>query len=182
MPTMQIRWATPRRSRRGRIPRGVMPVIAGVVGAGLGAITQYLLDTAHGHARRARLRDQGVAAARRSGKHVRRAARRSVTSLRGRARGLAHRLVQSPTPFDDRTLVDKVRSEVFRRDRFPGHVVNIDAFDGVVTLRGQLQDDNAIRDLVGAVAAVHGVRRVENLLHTPHTTAPNVRGLQQPST
>jgi osmotically-inducible protein OsmY len=179
MPIRPIRSITHRQSR---IPRGMLLVIAGVVGAGLGAIAQYLLDTARGHARRARLRDQGAAAARRSVKRFRHAAKRNVTSLRGRARGLTRRLVGPAAPSDDRTLVDKVRSEVFRRDRFARQAVNIDAFDGVVTLRGQLEDDKAIRDLVDAVAAVRGVRRVDNLLHTPHTTAPNVRGLQQPST
>jgi osmotically-inducible protein OsmY len=181
MPASRIRWPFPRRSRR-RLPPGVVPVVAGVVGAGLGAIAQYLLDTARGHARRARLRDQASAAARRSARRMRHTAVQSVTTTRGRARGLAHRLVPSTEPVDDRTLVDKVRSEVFRRDRFARHVVNIDAFNGVVTLRGQLEDDAAIRDLVSAVGAVRGVRKVESLLHTPHTTAPNVAGLQQPST
>jgi len=57
--------------------------------------------------------------------------------------------------------------------------VNVDAVDGVVTLRGQLDDQDAIRDVEAAVGKVKGVRRVENLLHTPRTVAPNVRGLQR---
>ncbi|WP_345611498.1 BON domain-containing protein [Pseudonocardia adelaidensis] len=81
---------------------------------------------------------------------------------------------------DDRTLVDRVRSEVFGRQPFHGLSVNIDAVDGVVTLRGQLGDQDAIRDLGVAVGKVAGVREVENMLHTPDTVAPNVVGLQRP--
>jgi osmotically-inducible protein OsmY len=80
---------------------------------------------------------------------------------------------------DDRTLVDRVRTEVFGRRRFGRLSVNIDAVDGVVSLRGQLDDQDAIRDLEAAVGNVVGVHGVENLLHTPDTVAPNVVGLQR---
>jgi osmotically-inducible protein OsmY len=82
-------------------------------------------------------------------------------------------------PADDRALADRVRSEVLGEQRFQGLPVNVDAAGGVVALRGQLDDQQVIRDLELRVGKVPGVRRVENLLHTPGTTAPNVVGLQR---
>jgi osmotically-inducible protein OsmY len=171
---MQIRLIGPR-ARRRRPMRPVMIVVPAVVGAVTGALAEYLLDPAAGRARRARLRERSVATARRSVRRVERTTGQKVTYLRGRARGVAHHLtLPHPVP-DDRTLADKVRSEVLGDRRFGRHGLNVDAVDGVVTLRGQLEDSDTIRDLVAAVAKVHGVRRVENLLHTPDTTAPNLR-------
>jgi osmotically-inducible protein OsmY len=142
-------------------------------------VAEYLLDPARGHARRAGLRDRSAATGRRTVKRARRTAVRNAAYLRGRAHRVGHRLSPSHAPVDDRTLVDRVRTEVFGRRRF-GHLsVNIDAVDGVVTLRGQLDDPATIRDLAAAVGKVAGVRRVENMLHMPGTVAPNVVGLQR---
>lgn len=160
-------------------PPAVFVVGAAVLGGLIGAVAEYLLDPARGHARRAGLRERSAATGRRTVKRARRTATRNAAYLRGRAHRVGHRLSRSHPPADDRTLVDRVRSEVFGRRRF-GHLsVNIDAVDGVVTLRGQLDDPATIRDLAVAVGKVGGVRRVENLLHTPDTVAPNVVGLQR---
>jgi osmotically-inducible protein OsmY len=161
-------------------PRAVFLVAAAVLGALVGAVVEYLLDPARGHARRAGLRERSAAAVRRPVRRARRTASRNTAYLRGRAHRMGHRLSPSHPPVDDRTLVDRVRSEVFGRRRFHGLPVNVDAVDGVVTLRGQLDDKDAIRDLGAAVGKVTGVRGVENMLHTPDTVAPNVVGLQQP--
>ena len=73
---------------------------------------------------------------------------------------------------DDQTLVDRVESEIFRdRKKIKGKV-NINAEEGVVVLRGELESQYLIEDLVNAVREVDGVRNVENLLHTPGTEAP----------
>ena len=177
---MRNRFVRRRRSRRRPpAPRMMFVVAAAVLGGIIGAVAEYLLDPARGHARRAGLRQRSAAAARRPVKRVRRTAGRNAAYLRGRVHRVGHRLSRSHPPADDRTLVDRVRSEVFGRRRF-GHLsVNVDAVDGVVTLRGQLDDRDVIRDLEVAVAKVAGVRRVENLLHTPDTVAPNVVGLQR---
>jgi osmotically-inducible protein OsmY len=178
MQTWLNRW---RRARRQRRSRTVFMVMAAAVLGGLfGAVAEYLLDPARGHARRAELRERSAAAGRRSAKQVRRTAVRRAAHLRGRAHRMGHRLTTPyHPPVDDRTLVDRVRSEVFGHRRFGRLSVNVDAFDGVVTLRGQLEDQNTIHDLEVAVGKVTGVRRVENLLHTPHTTAPNLTALQR---
>ncbi len=64
-------------------------------------------------------------------------------------------------------LVDKVRSEVFGRRREVASHVSIDAANGVVTLRGELDDPAAITELELAVRRVNGVKDVVNLLHRP---------------
>jgi osmotically-inducible protein OsmY len=177
---MQYSWNKRHSVRRPPSPPRATLVVPAILGAVAGALVQYLLDPARGRARRAKLRDRSVAAVRRPMKRVRRTSGQKVTYLRGRARGMGHRLAPSGPPVDDRTLVDKVRSEVLGSPRFGRYSLNVDAADGVVVLRGQVDERDAISDLVGAVGKVTGVRRVENLLHTPHTVAPNVQPVQQP--
>lgn len=66
---------------------------------------------------------------------------------------------------DDRTLTDRVKSEIFRPVDSPKGDVVVDSENGVVHLRGSVATV-ALRDrLVGDATAVDGVRRVEDLLH-----------------
>lgn len=170
-----IRW---RRARRRAPSAAVLVGAAAVLGALFGAVAEYLLDPARGHARRAELRERSAAAVRRPAKRARRTAARKAAYLRGRAHRVGHRFMPSHPPTDDRTLVDRVRSEVLGHRRFGRLSINVDAVDGVVTLRGQLDDQDTIRNLEAAVGKVPGVCRVENLLHVPHTTPPNLQALQ----
>ena len=73
---------------------------------------------------------------------------------------------------DDQTLVDRVESEILRDRQEVKGKVNINAEEGVVVLRGELDSQDLIEDLVNAVREVDGVRNVENLLHTPGNEAP----------
>jgi len=73
---------------------------------------------------------------------------------------------------DDATLVDRVESQLFRDADVPKGGINVDAADGVVTLRGEV-DAPMIEEIAVRVAAVEGVTRVENLLHPPGTSAPH---------
>jgi BON domain len=136
-----------------------------MVGAGLA----YVFDPARGRRRRAELRDRGRAAVRREV----RAVERQASYRKGRAEGFAHRLRhRTPEPPDDNTLVDKIRSEVLGRV-VDGPHLTIDANDRVVTLRGQVDDQQAVEDIEREVRAMPGVADVVNLLHTPGTPAPN---------
>jgi osmotically-inducible protein OsmY len=76
-------------------------------------------------------------------------------------------------PENDATLVQKVRSEVLGSEPFAGHSIAVSAADGTVTLRGQLSDPAHISALEQRVDKVAGVRKVENLVHTPGSPAPN---------
>lgn len=172
------RWAR----RRSRLWRRAQLVAGMALGSAVGAVVQYFLDPGRGKARRARAKDEAVAAVRRPVKRLRRRAQQKATHLRDRARGKAHEVTARPTPpADDRALADKVRSEVLGDPRYARCTVNVDAVEGVVTLRGQLSRPEDIRDLSAAVQKLPGVRRVKNLLHLPGTIAPNVQELHDPA-
>ena len=67
---------------------------------------------------------------------------------------------------EDATLVDRVKSEVFRDERFKG-AVNVSAEFGVVVLHGELESADLVEQLVARVREVEGVRDVDNRLHLP---------------
>ena len=50
--------------------------------------------------------------------------------------------------------------------------VDVNAQEGVVQLRGELPSQGLIDTLVERTRKIHGVRDVENLLHTTGTEAP----------
>ena len=75
---------------------------------------------------------------------------------------------------NDPALARKVESEIFRAEDAPKGEVNVSAQDGVVELRGQLENAEAIDRLVAEAEKVDGVRGVKSLLHTPGEPAPNL--------
>jgi osmotically-inducible protein OsmY len=81
-------------------------------------------------------------------------------------------LKEEPKDFDDATLADKIRSEVFRDPGVPKGQVNVNVQRGVVQLRGELPRAELIDELVEQTRKVQGVREVENLLHVAGTEAP----------
>jgi osmotically-inducible protein OsmY len=90
--------------------------------------------------------------------------------LVGKTRGLVSGVV--PKSYDDWTLKAKVESELFRDEHEVKGSVNVNAQEGVVQLRGQVPSQDLIDALVERTRKIHGVRDVENLLHTPGTEAP----------
>ncbi|MDP8991640.1 MAG: BON domain-containing protein [Actinomycetota bacterium] len=139
--------------------------------AGLGAAVFYFLDPRSGRGRRARAKDQLVAKARRKGQEV----QQKASYVGGKLEGVAQSVRQpgGEAPADDKALADKVKSEVLGGQRFEGHQVVVDAADGVVALRGEVQTSEQIDELEGAVRKVAGVRDVENYVHVPGEPAPN---------
>ena len=77
-----------------------------------------------------------------------------------------------PKSYDDQTLKAKVESELFRDEHEVKGSININAQQGVVQLRGELPSEDLIQTLVERTRKIHGVKDVENLLHTPDTPAP----------
>jgi len=136
-----------------------------------GAAVAYLWDPDRGRSRRAQLRDQATARARRVGQDV----DSKATHARSIAEGKLEQVRQSEQapPPDDATLVDKVRSEVLGSPEFQGHKVLVEACDGVVTLRGEVPEPALANTLEERVATVAGVQEVRNLLHEPEGSAPN---------
>jgi osmotically-inducible protein OsmY len=137
----------------------------------LGASLAFFFDPHNGKRRRRMLRDRPLALARRSERQAEQVAHRGVAkthALAARARRLTHR-----TSYDDVTLAHKVESEIFRFRDIPKRDLNIEAVDGIVTIRGQVNGPETIEEIVEKTRKVRGVQGVENLMHLPGTEAPH---------
>ena len=90
-----------------------------------------------------------------------------------RTHGLTKRAIhvrEKRKDYDDATLADKIRSEIFRPADVPKGQINVNVQNGVVQLRGEVPRPELIDDLVAQVRRIHGVEDVENLLHVPGVT------------
>ena len=137
-----------------------------------GAALAYFLDPQNGRRRRNQGRDQLLSLARHGTKRARKLVHHATSDAAGQARRAAHALrKREEVELDDTTLVDKVESIVFRKHDVPKGQININAENGVVFLRGQVEDPELVGTLEGRVRKVRGVKDVENLLHTPEAPA-----------
>ena len=143
-----------------------MPLFA-LAGA-IGAAIAYFFDPDNGRKRR-------TVAVDKAGKYFRQAGRQAQGAA-AQAQGLkakaTHLKEQEKDQPDDVTLARKVESEIFRGSDVPKGQVNVNVEDGVVYLRGELDQPNLIEDLGAQARKVKGVRAVENLLHVPGEEAP----------
>ena len=73
---------------------------------------------------------------------------------------------------DDATLAHNVETEIFRDADIPKGRINVNAENGKVVLRGEVEQPELIKDLEQRTKNVQGVQEVENLLHVPGTAAP----------
>src|SRR4026207_2460672 len=127
-------------------------VFAGAIGAALA----YFFDPDNGRKRRKE-------ASKKAAKRVRQAGR-SARAAGARAKGLkekaAHRSEHEKPQPDDATLADKVKSEIFRDADVPKGQINVNVEDGVVYLRGELEQPDLIADLGAPPRTVPGGRAV----------------------
>jgi osmotically-inducible protein OsmY len=65
---------------------------------------------------------------------------------------------------NDPTLVSRVESELFKDGTVPKGEINIDATNGVVTLRGTIDGDKMAGDIVERTRAIEGVAEVVDML------------------
>jgi BON domain len=132
-----------------------------------GIALMYFFDESNGKRRRHTARDRAFSL----GRHGLRRGRKLVHHATSETVGLGERIVHrwpGPAPdLDDRTLVDKVESIVFRDRDIPKGQININAENGVVFLRGQVERPELVAELESRVRKVRGVRGVENLLQLP---------------
>ena len=138
------------------------------------ALGTYLLDPQNGKRRRKILTDK-------TGKLLRRGKREAERKARyagGVAEGVAHEAgVGEDRPpaevrLNDPALARKVETEIFRDHQLAKGRVNVMVENGVVTLRGHVDNEREMGELVAAAQQVEGVRQVENLMHTLGTPAP----------
>jgi osmotically-inducible protein OsmY len=139
------------------------------VAGGLGALAEYFFfDRQHGAGRRHMVRDRARAALRRRSRD----AVRRAKYLEGVAEGVAHQAAHAVPgvgghrePPDDVTLAQKVESIAFRKAGVPKGQVSVNSDNAVIYLRGHLESDEQIEELVRATQAIEGVNGVKNLLH-----------------
>ncbi len=65
---------------------------------------------------------------------------------------------------DDAVLTDRVKSEIFRDADLSSGQVNVNTEFGKVVLRGEVESEDMVRQLVDAARNVQGVEDVESLL------------------
>jgi hypothetical protein len=75
----------------------------------------------------------------------------------------------SSTSMDDAAIVRTVRTKLQERHDLGTDDLVIDAVNGVVYLSGDLHDRQTFGEVVDLTADVPGVRRVQSLLHLPHS-------------
>lgn len=137
--------------------------------AAMGATCAIFLDPRSGRRRRAIARDKllhymrvCVFQGRRRGRH-----------LAGPVRGFPHRvadfvpLTKHPASVDSTELKHRVESRLGREVTLQLNMVNIDAVDGIIRVRGIAADTKQARRLVECAAKVGGVKGVLSLLRTP---------------
>jgi hypothetical protein len=141
-----------------------------LLGIVIGGVGTLLLDPHLGTRRRALVRDKARRYRRLAPRRVRGAARAAQGPVRGAVHTVAHRTpwYQQPAPPDlDEFVKHRVESVLGRRRDLSLADLNFDAADGVVHVRGTVQDEDTARRIVQAAASVEGVRAVCSLMHTP---------------
>jgi osmotically-inducible protein OsmY len=138
-------------------------------GAAIGAAAAWFLDPNDGTRRRNVVRDKTMKYAQRGKDEAARKATYAGTAVKGKVTSAAPGTAREPTEerLNDPALKAKVESEIFRDPDVPKGRVSVSVEEGVVSLRGELEDQATIDALRDAAAKVDGVRRVESLLHTP---------------
>ena len=143
-----------------------------IVAGGVGALAEYFFDRQQGARRRHMVRDRTRAVLRRRSRD----AVRRAKYLEGVAEGVAYKAAHAVPGVgahkeqpDDVTLAQKVESIAFRKAGVPKGQVSVNADNAVIYLRGQLESDAQIEELVRATRAIEGVNGVKNLLHTRTT-------------
>jgi osmotically-inducible protein OsmY len=142
---------------------------------GLGALVAYFFDPESGNRRRALARDRVPALFRRGSETVEKAAREVKSEAKATKAKVVHRKeAEKPQP-DDVTLARKVETEIFRDAEVPKGKINVNAENGKVVLRGEVEKPELIKDLEKRTKKVQGVQEVENLLHLQGTPAPSTK-------
>ena len=152
------------RSRTRRIGSGVLAAAAGATAA-------FFLDPVSGKRRRRVAKDWTTARIRGLARRGGAAGRLAAARASGAVRGIRHRR-EERLPENDQVLAHKVESELFQDIDIPTGQIVINAEQGIVVLRGQVDRSEDIRRIEERVRRISGVGEVENLLHLPGQPAP----------
>src|ERR687895_138490 len=136
-------------------------------GAAIGAAAAWFLDPNEGTRRRNVVRDKTMKYARQGKEQAAGKAAYAGSTIKGKATAAAPGTGREPAGerLNAPALQAKVESEIFRSADAPKGKVSVNVEDGIVFLRGELDDQATIEGLREAAASVDGVRGVENLLN-----------------
>jgi osmotically-inducible protein OsmY len=140
-------------------------MLAGAVGAAVA----YFFDPQNGRRRRKESIKRTVAFVNKRGRRAAGGVAAQASAVKQKA---THRKEEEKAQPDDVTLARKVETEIFRDADVPKGKINVNVEDGVVYLRGELEEKDLITDLEDQARKVQGVLGVENLLHAPGEPAP----------
>lgn len=144
-------------------------------GAVVGAVAMFFLDPRGGNRRRAMVRDKVAHA----GNVVSDTVPQKVGSVSNMAKGVqqaaSSRVGGSHASDDDKTVTDRVMSEVFRDPQLPKGEVNVNTVDHVVYLRGHIEDPTKVEEIEERTRQVPGVKDVINLINRPDIDPSVVR-------
>jgi osmotically-inducible protein OsmY len=145
-----------------------------LIGAAIGAAAAWFLDPNDGARRRNTTRDKAMKYARQGKDQATEQATSATETVKGKAEAVTGQSDRGPAEerLNDQALQAKVESEIFRTEDAPKDRVSVNVENGVVYLRGELDDPAAIEGLREAASKVDGVRGVESLLHAPGEPAP----------
>jgi hypothetical protein len=138
-----------------------------------GALVAYVFDPTAGRRRRAIARDRAIGVVNRAGRRLTRLGRAAGATYCAWVGKATHPRFTLPPPVDDVVLVDRVKAVLFREHDFPKGRISIDAANGCVSLRGEIERYEQIDQIESVVWGIPGVSDIENLLHMAGTPAPN---------
>jgi osmotically-inducible protein OsmY len=143
-----------------------------LAGAAAGAAAAYFLDPQGGAQRRRETRDKTLSTVKSSASDAAGTAKQAADKARGAVHDITPSIPGRGAAPDDVTLARKVESEIFRSADAPKGTVSVNAENGVVFLRGVVEERDWIERLGAEAKQVDGVKEVRNLLHLPGTEAP----------
>jgi hypothetical protein len=155
----------------------VSKLITFAAGAGIGAAAAFFLDNQSGNRRRKLAADKAGRFTREGAGTMQGAAQAAGAQAKGMAAKAQHVATGGDSaPGDDNTLKNKVQSEIFRDADAPKGAVEVTVVNGIVELRGQVDDPSQAETLELKTRMVSGVKDVRNMLHLPGETPPNIVG------
>ena len=114
--------------------------------AGIGAGLMYFFDPQQGNRRRTMLLDRTASFFRGGARRTAQAGRSVASEAYGVTQKVTHRR-EDEKDLDDVTLARKVETEIFRDADAPKGQVDVNVVDGVVFLRGEVEESEAIEQI-----------------------------------
>jgi osmotically-inducible protein OsmY len=138
----------------------------------LGAALTYFFHPQEGRRRRAQVQERITGffqSPAREAEQVGHQAAAQAEDLTEKAKDQAEKV---EAQLDDVTLARNVETEIFRGDEVTKDKVDVNAENGKIYLRGEVEKPELIQDLEERTRKVQGVQDVENLLRVPGAEAP----------